>query len=679
MHHLVSSCNRDDFQPELRAFLSATQNLKMLRYLVLESDRETWTAPQLHEEQRDGRIEIVDLAGQVRGFREILPLPARPGEPQMRLCYDWFWSEFAKFLHEKQADEQVWAYPAKTEFVMFYPADLTFCIENEWESFWNHLSSEEHLKQSMGIYFENKTFVKKRGSAKLLTPKNVPLLSEAMAQFLIDFYKSPSVKRIFKTYKRSTDLIEPLPAAFSALKEAKKKGEWATIPIRQVASVEYVKGGDLPSGRQKDIRCGGCGKIIPKNGGFDRLPILLKDADERPQSGTNKDKGTMYCGRCVATVLLCPVKLTPETLAVRFQPQGGEKPGTTWLIEQSLKRYVAQSLNVQSGGFINLHLTESVDRKPLADVWGAYHYALWKIATLFAPELFAQKDFEVEVYPGEETFTLPRWALWLVSSFSRWDTENVFQYKCYAHKDKGYRNSFTRFLRLLSRKKVFEAWYTLIVGNVIYAKDNKGNLRNPAWKPKSLQEIWSAFEQILQQKIKKEDVMSIPDYPRIAGMTGLLLPFAERVKSVKKNEDDRRVVIKKLLQNADKPIPYVYTAVREGESDFSDCIFCKQAGNRYFFDKALDLLKWAGEDVERLKQEAEERTKDKKWERIWQFKEKIFLGPDQIMRVVSALRNEEIRKGERPPYKNEADWRTFAYQVKLALWSMFPQYLGSQD
>ncbi|MCP4372155.1 MAG: hypothetical protein GY797_29165, partial [Deltaproteobacteria bacterium] len=264
MHHLVSSCNRDDFRSELRAFLSATRNLKMLRRLAFEPEPETWTPPQLHEDQRDECIVIIDQAGQVRGFREILPLPARPGEPQMRLSYDWFWSEFAKFLHEKQ----IWAYPDKAEFVMFCPAKMSLSIENEWESFWNHLSSEEHIKQSMGIYFENKTFVKQRGSAKLLTAKNVPLLSEAMAQFLIDFYKSPSVKKLFRTTKRRTDLIDPLSAAFSALKEAKEKGEWATIPIRQVASVEYVKGGDLPSGRQKDIRCGGCGKIIPKNGGF---------------------------------------------------------------------------------------------------------------------------------------------------------------------------------------------------------------------------------------------------------------------------------------------------------------------------------------------------------------------------------------------------------------------------
>lgn len=664
MHHLVSANNRGDFQPELRTFLSATQNLKMLRCLAFESDPGSWTAPQLREEQRDGRIVIVDQGGKIRGCRETLPLPARPGEPQMCLSYDWFWSGFVRFLCQKDLKDQkkVWAYHDETNLYVMIPANTDFSLDQKWQSFWDKLASKEFFDQSVGIFLDHKTLFKKQASP--WGSEHIPILSEQMAQELIHYYQYGRNRK--KHFKQQS-----ISRAISELEQLIKKGDYALIPLRHQHDATHATGGDFFSGK-KLIRCAACGEILSAKEGYERLAVFLKNADERPQSGTYKDQKARYCKRCVATVFLCPVKLTPETLAIRFKSELAEKSGATLLVEQTLKKFVAQSLHVQSGSFINLHLTESIvvegKRKQLVEVWGIYHYALWKIATLFAPELFVQ-GFKVEVYPGEETFSLPIWALWLVSSFARWDS--VFQYNCYAHKDN--RTSFSRFLRMISHEKIFEAFYTLISGNVIHASYVK------TWRLNALQDIWSAFEQILNKEDKN---MPIPDYPRIAGMTGLLLPFAERVQSAKKQPDEKRTAIKKLLQEVDRPVQYAYTATREtGSPDF---IFCKRTGNRYFFEKALDLLKEAGEDIERLKQEAEKKTtelaqKDEKFVWMQQADEKIFLCPDQIMRVVSALVSEGIKEGEKPPYKSETDWRTFTYQVKLALWSMFPQHLGPQN
>ena len=93
----------------------------------------------------------------------------------------------------------------------------------------------------------------------------------------------------------------------------------------------------------------------------------------------------------------------------------------------------------------------------------------------------------------------------------------------------------------------------------------------------------------------------------------------------------------------------------------------------------MELLKWAGEDVERLKSEGEKKAGEliqQRSEFAWlkDSEETIFLVSDQIARVTGALVSENEK-----PYQNEADWRAFAYQVKLALWSMFPQYLGSKE
>lgn len=172
--------------------------------------------------------------------------------------------------------------------------------------------------------------------------------------------------------------------------------------------------------------------------------------------------------------------------------------------------------------------------------------------------------------------------------------------------------------------------------------------------------------------------MPIPDYPKIAGFAGLLLPLAERVQSSKKGENEKKRAVGKLLEEADRPIQYAYTAARESGSP--DFIFRKQPRNHFFYEKAIELLQWAGEDTETLKAQGREKAKEllekKEFQWLEGTDELVFIGPAQIARVTSAL-VKEGSQGQKPPYENEADWRAFAYQVKLALWSMFPRHLGA--
>ncbi|MBN1841079.1 MAG: hypothetical protein JW883_02215 [Deltaproteobacteria bacterium] len=638
---LVKAKNRDDFQPELKEFLYAAKRLKQLRQLPFDSGIEEWVAPQLI--LKDGG-EVFDKIQRRRGHREVHPLPARPGEPQMALSYDWFWDQFCAFLRDKR----IWAYRIETQLILVCPEDVPFSIEEEWANFWSEISSMENLKQSIEVFLNNKTLFKKQ--AKPWDSKDIPILSEDMARYLIHYYQDGKSKK--KHFKQGS-----IPKAIAELEEVIQSCNYASIPFNQASPTDHVQGGDFFLG-QEYVRCAACGEIIRRRDGLKRLAIFIKDSDERPQSGRHKDDLNIFCKRCIATVFLCPVKLAPETLTVRFLEAQSSKGSATpeRSIETELKKYVAQSLHVHAGNFVSLHLTESVDRKPLCQIWGAYHYALWKMAVTFPPELFAQ-GFSVEAYPGEETFRLPRWSLWFVSSLAAWD--GVFRYNCYGKKD--FRPHFAQFLRLVARKKIFQALYVLISGQLI------GNYAQ-SWRINQLQDIWKEFETIL-----KEDKMPTTDYRRIAGFVGLLLPLAERVQASRQSDDEKRTAIKKLLEEVDQPIQYAYTAARE--SGYTDFILCKSPGNRYFYEKAIELLKWAGEEIANLENEAERLAN--KYEKLsWakDVEDKVCIRSDQIVRVAGSLRNENEK-----PYKNETDWRAFAYQVKLALWSMFPKYLGSRN
>lgn len=648
---VTGAANRDDFQPELSLFLHATGNLSGLRRLSLPAGNIHWNPPSLAV-QKEGHIQ--DATGQIRGQQEYFHLPARPGEAQMGISYDWFWSEFHAFLRRHYG---IWACSTGDQWMSVCPLGVSF---QAWHEFWQYLGSLPHLKKSLGIFLHHKKLSKQRASA--WDSSTIPILSSVMAQYLLDFYQSKHASSHFTK--------ESIPQAIEQLQILLQRGSYTTIPFPLPASqANYVKGGDF--GRSKCVRCTACGEIVSRQDCLERKSIFLKDADERPQSGSRRDQCNMFCNRCVATSFLCPVKLKGASLSVKFLDNRVEKNRPVPMpIEMELRKFVAYSFDSVAGYFVTIHIVEKVAKKNLCDYLGAYHYALWKTAVTFPPELFAQ-GFSLEVYPGEEIFYLPCWSLWFVSALADWD--NVFQYNCY-HKD-NFRPFFSQCLRLISQKRIFPAFYTLLSGKLIatnYIGSYKANI---------LQDIWSELEVLLQ----KENPMPIPNYPQIAGMVGLLLPMAERVESTAGSEKEKKRAIGKLLEEVDRPIQYAYTAARESSS--SDFFFFKKPKNRYFFEKALQLLKWAGEDVDKLQANAKKRLEDMKANAkkkaeppdkfAWaeEYDQKIMLGPDQIVRVTSAL----VSEGEKPPYANEAVWRDFAYQVKLALWSMFPQYLGSQD
>lgn len=660
MERLVSASNREFFQPELSAFLFATRRLRPLRRLSLPASEPAWVPPSLTL-RTDG--EIVDQTGTLRGRKTELPLPNRPGEPQMRIGFDWFWSRFCAFL----AENGFWATFRDGLLRVTERAGHPLALEAAWQQFWNGLAGWAHLEQSVGLALDSKSLFKQQASA--WGPGDIPLLSEEMARFLIQSYRYGGRRR--NHFKSAS-----LEKAAEALEERIQAQIFETIPPpRFTPDGAPGIGGDI-KGRGEPARCGGCGELLPKKTGYTRLALFLKDSDERHQSGREKDVKNRYCARCAATVFLCPIKLTRESLTVRFRSFREDQTPAA-VLENTLRKYVAQTLHVYAGGYVSLHAPETVGKEMLVNTLGARHYSLWKVGTLFRPALFAE-GFRVDVFPGEESFPLPAWALWLVAALAELDP--VLSPTGYRHPRGGggewpkqFWRATGRALRHFLGGAVFHGFYTLISGDTPILTPAKW----PSWKRESLQNLWRELEHLW----KKETPMPLPDYPKIVGFAGLLLPFAERVQNALKNPNDRKRAVGKLLEEADRPIQYAYTAARETASvtagtTFPTFIFCKRPGNHFFYDKALALLEWSGEDVDTLKAEARrvaEEVENFGWTQ--KFAEKIFVGPDQVNRVTAALVNE----GETPPYRNEADWRAFAYQVKLALWSMFPQHLGAQN
>ncbi|MBF0550818.1 MAG: hypothetical protein HQK60_09800 [Deltaproteobacteria bacterium] len=314
MSNLVKAKNRGSFNPSLNRFLQVTKKLKELRQLAipLPTGGTEWRPPLIqatplviddnHPDSSDGRIRhtLSDATGALRGVREILPLPPRPGEAQMGLSYDWFWEEFARHLISRDA----WAKITESELVVIQATEKPLTLEDEWTRFWEKLSSKENLEQTVRIFLDHKTLFKSQ--ARPWDSTCIPIISESMAEFLIDYYQTGrGQKRHFKQGS--------IPGAITDIKKFIKTYKYVSIPLPMVSTGQCLKGGDFHI-RVSHSRCGGCGQIIGRGAGFKRLAVFLKDSDERPQAAVTKDDITSFCARCVATVFLCRAKLPPWTL-----------------------------------------------------------------------------------------------------------------------------------------------------------------------------------------------------------------------------------------------------------------------------------------------------------------------------------------------------------------------------
>lgn len=215
---LASARNRDEFQPGLRIFLNQSRRLQELRNLALPSKEILWTPPVFSLTEEGG---VVDQDGKIRGKVESFPLPTRPGEPQMAVSYDWFWSEFSFFLRAKH-NHAVWTELSETDLrtVAHHGRKLDWTIL--WSEFWQKLSSKEHLATSVAIYLENKTLFK--NPAKAWGPQEIPILSRDMAEFLNSYYaKGSARKRLFKEAS--------VQNAIESVKNLIKVGEYPLIPL----------------------------------------------------------------------------------------------------------------------------------------------------------------------------------------------------------------------------------------------------------------------------------------------------------------------------------------------------------------------------------------------------------------------------------------------------------------
>ena len=296
-------------------------------------------------------------------------------------------------------------------------------------------------------------------------------------------------------------------------------------------------------------------------------------------------------------------------------------------------------LNLVAGRYTLLTATESVGKNLLIDQLGGAQYAIYKVAALFASEVFEQ--YQPEIMLGESDIELQRrHVVWMHHLIE------VFGLKRTTWNDKSQFAAFGRSIRHIQKDQIIFAIYELLKSGIV-------NI-NPI-RAKQLEQLRS--EQIRWLEMDKENEKA-QFYKDVAGMTGLLYAFCSYVNSQVTGANKKRIEVRKLIERTTDPNQFIYTAA--GNTEQERATLFRNDDMHFCYDESKELLKWLGIDSK----ERESQSDKGQLQLTFYF--------DDVTQAYTKFLSPE-------KYAKPKEWREFKYALKLSLHARFPQYISSSN
>ena len=385
--------------------------------------------------------------------------------------------------------------------------------------------------------------------------------------------------------------------------------------------------------------CYGCGAAIAKGAPvFQANSFIFASPSQRLQSGGSQTQPNV-CGTCAALSFTSPIKLGEGRLVMRLHQRGQKHE---YMLDDQLRMLALGDFNIVAGRYALLQANETIGNKPLIDQLGGVQYAIYKIATLFLPEVF--EVYEPEIIIGEAKVALNSrhiaWMHYLNQIFNlqrRWE-------------DKGQFAAFGRAIRHLQQDDLLFAIYELLKGG-LHGTTNLDRIR--AIQLETLRSEQVRWLEKMDNQTKKAEF-----YRDVAGMTGLLYAFCDFTKrAAKANEDNVRIEVRKLIERTNDPYQFNYTAATNTEKEFATLY---RSQDMYFsYDETKRLLEWL--DVATAQRE----TVDEKGQA------QLKLNFDDVVKAYTQLFEEK--------YSKSKEQREFLYALKLSLHARFPELMERQE
>lgn len=355
------------------------------------------------------------------------------------------------------------------------------------------------------------------------------------------------------------------------------------------------------------------------------------------------------CAVCAALSLVCPLKMANTGLIVSLSEQS-ERATPHLLYEHQLRMLTTGEQNIAAGRYLMIPCTEQGPKgKPLIALLGGKEYALLKVASLFTTDVLVR--FQVEAFFGTDPVQLKQRHLIALRFLLE-----IFNIRLDLFRDETGKQRYAAVadaIRYIEQDHLIFALYRLMVGFQLQTYSIVQRTQ--------LEDGLATYKERLHMDQEAQLEHRLCD---IAGLTGVLYAFISRARSELKPDtatngaasppDNRQRdrELKKLLEEVDNPNHFTYEAA--GTLSGQTAQLWRSQQSHFIYDEARRLLQEAGQ-VE----VGERETVSAQGEPV------LKLYYDDICKIYAAL-----FQGR---YPTENARRDFTYELKLSLYSRFPE------
>jgi hypothetical protein len=391
--------------------------------------------------------------------------------------------------------------------------------------------------------------------------------------------------------------------------------------------------------------CYSCGtKLDSKAAEWQVRRLVFESPEQRRQSATGKGRPHI-CKSCSALAFASPLKLTGESIIVKLEASSGSQ-STKLKLQDYLRMLASKELHLSAGKYIILASEKTQGGDSASQKLGQVQYALAKLADTFPVEVLIDFHFSL-MTQGAEAIRLENRRLIFIKGLM----------ECYGHKI------------LISGQDI-----NLVLGDSIrYLQQDLPYLAEYVVakaatfsKGLEMEQIRTLYWNAIQTHLKfKGDVMDSETqlakrarlFRDVAALTGLTLAFASSLESTAKklsmDKDDIEREISKLIEKVEDPVAFCYYATLGDEKKTKmEARLWLNADNTFIYGQTKNLLT----ELE-IPAREEEGEDGKTW---------LVLYADDILRAYTYF-------SEKKDYCQEKDWKELTYQVRLSLYTRFPE------
>ncbi len=393
--------------------------------------------------------------------------------------------------------------------------------------------------------------------------------------------------------------------------------------------------------------CYACGVALDsKTAEWQVRRLIFESPEQRRQSATSRGRPHI-CPSCAGLAFASPLKLTGESIILRLTPASGQESDRLKL-KDYLRMLTTKELNLAAGKYIILTSEKTQKGDAASGKLGQVQYALAKVASMFPLEVLQDFQFALMTQSSEPIILANRHLIFIKGLMDFYDQKVII-----AGQDINL--DLGRAIRYVQQDLPYLGEYTIAKISTFV-------------KRLEMEQVRALYgESIWQAAFNSEgDVMSADDrlgkrarlFRDVAALTGLTLAFALSIEStakqLSKKEDEVEREVSKLIEKVEDPVAFCYFATFGDDKKTSvQARLWLNNDNTFIYGETKRLL----QELELTDRETKEGGK------TW-----LSLYADDILRAYTYF-------SEKPEYAQEKDWKDLTYQVRLSLYTRFPEYV----